>query len=831
MFEIRMTSRFDLDTLLAETRWLSGLARRLVAHSHDAEDLVQETLRTAFERPPAAGRPLRGWLRTVLLSRSRDSHRSERARAVREQTTKSDVAAPATIDVVVKAEVHGELVAAVLSLEEPYRSCLLLRFFENLRPREIARRTAVPVATVHSRLQRGLALLRTTLARSHGRRWQLALAPLLRLRLAPSLLLGVPLVNALAKLTLSAAAVAVAVLVWQWPTAPSLEHRDQTASLPANAEAARSSTAHGDAAGAAPLERTQVPASTATATETAPSARQLRGRVVDVRGTGIAGVQLAVHTAGARGAARDGEALRAVSNLGGAFELAVPPGADTVVAIDPRWATVLAGSARVEPDKQSTVVIAPRIELAGRVVDATGTPLPGAALTVHLPSHLGADLGILLDYSITQHWRATCDNEGRFRLRDLPAVPDASLSASLGGYLPSFQPMPAATNDLLELVLERPQRGSTIVEGLVVDTWGSFVAGARVSAGAAISISDARGAFTIDLGKGRDLARLVAVAAGMQPAVFVPERDPTGKPDWAARVVLQLGGAPLAMRGRVLDRDGHAVAGARVWIADPLFVGWDHDALLAETMLGRKDRPFWAFVLTDEAGAFRIDGLSDRAYVVRALEPATLAAVTKEGVQAGSENVELRLTTAMFAELRGRVVARDGTAIAGVNVKLQRPALEVQIADGTRDEWAVGASMRTNARGEFAFANVPTEGVEVCASGDEIMFAGIMIEPGIDPLAFVLQVDRRMHLQVELAAPMDRADSVRVLDASGKAMLLRIMRGETARTARFAAIADGRSEILSLGEGATAAVFLRRDVEVGRMPLQLTAGQVNTIRW
>jgi hypothetical protein len=72
---------------------------------------------------------------------------------------------------------------------------------------------------------------------------------------------------------------------------------------------------------------------------------------------------------------------------------------------------------------------------------------------------------------------------------------------------------------------------------------------------------------------------------------------------------------------------------------------------------------------------------------------------------------------------------------------------------------------------------------------------------------------------------------VRVLDASGKAMLLRIMRGETARTARFAQIADGRSEILSLGEGAAAAVFLRGDVEVGRMPLQLAAGQVNTIRW
>jgi RNA polymerase sigma factor (sigma-70 family) len=225
-----MTPRFDLDTLLAETRWLSGLARQLVARSHDAEDLVQETLRTAIERPPSAGRPLRGWLRTVLLSRSRDTHRSERARTVREQNATPAAAVPSTVDVVVKAEVHGELVTAVLALDEPYRTCLLLRFFENLRPardraplRGAGRHRAQP-------LQRALALLRQALARSHGHRWQLALAPLLRLRLAPSLLLGVPLVNALGKLTLSAAAIAVAVLVWQWPTAPNLERRDETAS-------------------------------------------------------------------------------------------------------------------------------------------------------------------------------------------------------------------------------------------------------------------------------------------------------------------------------------------------------------------------------------------------------------------------------------------------------------------------------------------------------------------------------------------------------------------------------------------------------------------------
>jgi hypothetical protein len=152
----------------------------------------------------------------------------------------------------------------------------------------------------------------------------------------------------------------------------------------------------------------------------------------------------------------------------------------------------------------------------------------------------------------------------------------------------------------------------------------------------------------------------------MQPAVFVPERDATGKPIWPARVVLQLGRStardarPRARpswtsgrRGQGLDRGPavrrlgprRAARGGRCW---------------AERT-GRSA----AFVLTDEAGAFRIDGLSERAYVVRALEPSTLAAVTQEGVQAGSENVELRFSTAMFAELRGassRATARRSAA-------------------------------------------------------------------------------------------------------------------------------------------------------------------------
>lgn len=61
-----------------------------------------------------------------------------------------------------------DLVAHVLALDEPYRTAILWRYVEELSPRAIARRQGVPVRTVHTRLERGLARLRDRLRGSRG---------------------------------------------------------------------------------------------------------------------------------------------------------------------------------------------------------------------------------------------------------------------------------------------------------------------------------------------------------------------------------------------------------------------------------------------------------------------------------------------------------------------------------------------------------------------------------------------------------------------------------------------------------------------------------------
>ena len=69
-----------------------------------------------------------------------------------------------------RAELHRELVNTLLDLKEPYRTTVVLRFFEALTPDEIACRQAVPVSTVRTRLRRGLMILRTTLDERLGGR-------------------------------------------------------------------------------------------------------------------------------------------------------------------------------------------------------------------------------------------------------------------------------------------------------------------------------------------------------------------------------------------------------------------------------------------------------------------------------------------------------------------------------------------------------------------------------------------------------------------------------------------------------------------------------------
>src|SRR5687768_1345908 len=158
----------DPDTVTAEEplahgRWVQALARSLAADASTADDVAQEAWVDALEHPPRRRGNLRAWFARIVRRRWADHVRAEVRRARPHPRAASGDAAPTADEVLVRAETRLRIARELLALEEPYRGTLLLRFHEELPPRRIARHQGIPVATVRTRLQRGLARLRARL--------------------------------------------------------------------------------------------------------------------------------------------------------------------------------------------------------------------------------------------------------------------------------------------------------------------------------------------------------------------------------------------------------------------------------------------------------------------------------------------------------------------------------------------------------------------------------------------------------------------------------------------------------------------------------------------
>jgi RNA polymerase sigma factor (sigma-70 family) len=171
------TAAPTIETLLAEREWVRNLARVLAGNGPDADDLEQEAWVAALRSPPERPGPVRGWLATVLRRRCLDAGRAAARRAAREAAAARPEALPSAAESVARAESLRRVVEAVLSLEEPGRSTVILRYFDGLGPRAIADRTGVPLETVRTRLRRALLELRERLGEDARRRraWLLLL--------------------------------------------------------------------------------------------------------------------------------------------------------------------------------------------------------------------------------------------------------------------------------------------------------------------------------------------------------------------------------------------------------------------------------------------------------------------------------------------------------------------------------------------------------------------------------------------------------------------------------------------------------------------------------
>ena len=425
-------------------------------------------------------------------------------------------------------------------------------------------------------------------------------------------------------------------------------------------------------------------------------------------------------------------------------------------------------------------------------------------------------------------------------------MPGSSLVAGLDGYHPCERAAPDAPDAYLELVLEPVDDGGPVLRGVVLDPGGTPVPGAQVAAAGEIVRADAEGAFAFDAAVRRRAEAVVAVAPGHLPARAEAVPGPEG-PGWPELLVLRLAGEPLALAGTVVDERGEPRAGVRVYLADPTLFGLDErtpvqveNALAAvppkraveESGAPLADTPtaFWSWTRTDADGRFRLDGLLERSYRLRALDPAALAVADAGPFAAGATSVELVLPAARARPVAGRVQDASGAALAGARVRSYARAYSIPSGPDRTHSWdRAGPEASADDGGRFRLAPLDAAGVWLLVSAEGYRTRRFELGAAGDLETLVLELDRRStrygHLQVALGDP-DLADRFALQDRFGEPLPLVLRRGGYQRSRLEEELVDGLSLVLSAPEGAFELVLYRGAGEVARRAVTVVAGEL-----
>ncbi|MCU0863268.1 MAG: sigma-70 family RNA polymerase sigma factor [Planctomycetes bacterium] len=500
-----MTRPHDFEATLQQHG--SGLHRLAAAMlgTAEADDALQEVWLEALQAPPVRPGPLGGWLRTVLQHRIWKGRRERRRRQRREELAAAsrDRAAPDHAEAIAREELLHRLVAAVHALEPDCRAAIWQRYFEGRPPRAIAAATGVPLATVKSRLHRGLEQLRTRLGDGGRVDWRNGLVvafgnPGFGSTSVALWWAGVFGMAAGMKVAAVGLAAAVALgLCWWW-----IDHGTPLG-LPPVATAPQGATSVASAVepmlrteATAPPPSTAAPLAASSAVAPGPSRiAQVRGRLVDVetrlpligdRVSWNLGSQL---TGGA-------DDPFAITDADGRFVLEVPAGKEVLVVTRPprhvgRWTHT-----RLQPgqvDELGDWLLRPGREFPVRVVDADRGTAVADVVIEFVFAHDRGPSGLETMTMASSGADGVCTFHDR-----VPLVP-CRLQLRGGAHelvAPTAVVVTADTpSDLTVTVRRRP-----VIRGVVVDERGQPLAGIGLSTQgtfAAEATTGADGAFTL----------------------------------------------------------------------------------------------------------------------------------------------------------------------------------------------------------------------------------------------------------------------------------------------------------------------------------------------
>lgn len=514
---------YSPEDLLAQSHGIRALALRLVREPADADDLVQDTWVAALQHPPRAGRPAWPWLARVLTNFARRRRRAEGRRRDREEAAATLPPLPSGEELAMRLDLHQQVVSIVRELEEPYRSTVLLRYFEDLSVTEIAERQSVPPATVRQRLKRARERLRAKFDQrfgGDGHTWRSALLALVASHASREVQVGKAAVAgsrtsgpALVSAAIGVVFVAGAVL---WIAAHH-SPRDRAAT-PAPLSVLRappSGTSHEarSVAPAQPTRSSRVPAlgdqagtRDATALFGAPDASAMVangiaavGAIVDSRNKPVPDAEVWVFEIGSSFPGH----VETRADEEGRFRVSDLTLEHLIGARARGYAPSILQPIRGRPGEEWPVRIVldrPGTEISGAVVDANGRAVAAAEVLI------GAENAEVILLPDSREGRTPpplwcrADDQGNFRITSAP-VGIQLLRARADGYGTARVEVdvPAAGLSGLELALEPEAR----VAGRVMAQDGRTVEGARVYTGEgnafgdSTAVTDSAGAFEV----------------------------------------------------------------------------------------------------------------------------------------------------------------------------------------------------------------------------------------------------------------------------------------------------------------------------------------------
>ena len=645
-----------LEQLTAEMAWIRRLAFALVKDASTADDVAQDTWLAAAGKVPA-DRPIRPWLSRVVLNLVRMRSRSEKRRTATEDAAPVPDAVPTADELVDRVELQRAIVDEVLALTEPYRSTVLLHFFEGLSSAEIARRFDLPDGTVRRRLKTALDELRARLARRYQRRGGLAaFVPIAGVAGPASS--GLLAAGDIAMKKLLAGLVLVLIViggVWLWRSRGDTPSSSEPGSV-AGGAAGSAATTRGGSTPAGNAADMAALAAKPWFIQPSAAARRIAGRVTHdgkplpgavVRlGDALSHAELATRVSGSDGTFDFG--MLAPATFAVSAEAAEKTPAGTIVsAADPRAKT-----------DQIKLELGPcRSRIHGHVVDASGGGIANARLRV-------AGLG-----------GTDADATGKYALCIPPG--DSQIRVDADGY--------GATNRPFHLVGELKHDfelvPEAVIAGTVVDERGAGVAFASVVAlpqaieqphflGDGRATADAEGKFRIaNLHPGRFMLAASSAdygATSAKPAVAAP-----GSSNAEITIV-------VSKRARISGKvvmGGKPVAGARMSVAGP--------DLLRRAAFSQDD------------GTFVLEGVPMGKQELNAGTYEVLTPKTVDTTGGSAENVTVEV--AELAALRGKVL-RKGKPVSDTVVQT-----------------SIGQSASSDAEGKYEIRGLPPGELQVTA--------------------------------------------------------------------------------------------------------------------